>query len=544
MGDKVTFAHYRVLQRANGSHWELGRSAIGVTYKALDTDLQRPVTLRVINSALVADKLNRERFLREARAAAGLRHGNIASIYHLGNDEEQFFYAMEFIEGQTIDSYVGRYGPMPLRAALHVAWQVSKALVAAARQQLVHGDIKPANIMILDDSEEGDWPFIKLLNFGIVRPALAINDFDNATQPGPLATVQSGSPEQTAKGNLEARSDIYSLGCTLWYLLTGEAPSADSPIGDFAPQRPGDELPWACRIWSLFTGEGPVAGSTTNASTQQLGSEPAWEKLEPFPKRVRRLLRRMLRKEGWQRPASVMQLQREIEQCLIDVERHEALAARMALPLNIAREWFMAAPWPGRAAIFGAPLIGVVLALGYYWNSDPLPRSAPAMPTSGVVRPQDSANPNQWLAREMSGWSYLRGWDEPFRSLALAPLLSFAEPVSADPGVIGAKSWAHADSIWEGAAATALASDYPSSVAADEDQKVAVAAGEDNKPAVRKAPIRGKSQVKKTSKRYGYANYAKKQRRVTRRSKAQTFDPLRMVQQARQQIKSAIRRIF
>ena len=84
MGDKVTFGHYGVLQRDNGSLWELGRSAMGVTYKALDTDLQRPVALKVVNSDLVADEGNRDRFLREARAAAGLRHSNIASIYHLG----------------------------------------------------------------------------------------------------------------------------------------------------------------------------------------------------------------------------------------------------------------------------------------------------------------------------------------------------------------------------------------------------------------------------------------------------------------------------
>src|ERR1700752_3297172 len=86
MGDKVTFGPYRVLQRDDGSLWELGSSAVGVTYKALDTDLQRPVALKVINSDLVGDEVNRNRFLREARAAAGLRHSNIASVYHLGKE--------------------------------------------------------------------------------------------------------------------------------------------------------------------------------------------------------------------------------------------------------------------------------------------------------------------------------------------------------------------------------------------------------------------------------------------------------------------------
>ncbi|MGB7793677.1 MAG: protein kinase, partial [Terrimicrobiaceae bacterium] len=118
MHDRVTFGHYRVLQRDDGSPWELGSGAMGVTYKALDTDLQCPVALKVINSDLMADEANRNRFLREARAAAGLRHSNVASIYHLAQDAEQFFYAMEFIDGDTTEANVARFGPMALRPAL------------------------------------------------------------------------------------------------------------------------------------------------------------------------------------------------------------------------------------------------------------------------------------------------------------------------------------------------------------------------------------------------------------------------------------------
>ena len=150
-------------------------------------------------------------------------------------------------------------------------------------------------------------------------------------------------------------------------------------------QRPGSEAPWGCRVWNLLTGEARFTDSPTSAFTQQLGGEPPWEKLKPFPRRIRRLLRRMLRKEFSQRPARVMELQREIEQCLAVVERREALAARIALPLNIGRQWLIGAPWPLRAAIFGASAMGVVLALGYYWNSDPPPQSEPAMETSGIV---------------------------------------------------------------------------------------------------------------------------------------------------------------
>ena len=538
MGNKVTFGHYRVLQRDDGSLWELGSSATGITYKAMDTDLQRPVALKVINSGFVADQVTRDRFLGEARAAAGLRHSNIASIYHLGKDEEQFFCAMEFIEGQTIETYVARYGPMPLRPALHVAWQVCKALAAATRQQLAHRDIKPAKIMIVADSEERDWPFIKLIDFGLPRSMPSPHDSDGSTPPGSFSSVPSRSQEQIEEGNTDARSDLYSLGCTLWYLLTGEAPSTDSLTSDLA-QHPGNEAPWACRVWNLLRGEAPSTGSVTNALTQQPDGEPAWEKVEPLPRRIRGLLRRMLRKEPSQRPTNAIELQREIvalqgeiEQCLADVERREALTARIALPLGIGHQWLNGAPWTRRAVILGASAMGLVLALGYYWNSEPSPRSAPAMQTSDVAPTEDPANLDQWPAKETPGWSYLDGWDEPFRSLALAPLLSFAEPVAADSGIIGAKSWLHAASIWDGAVGgdqgdSSSGKGDRLSAALPSESSSAVVASEDKKAAVRKAPARNKSQVKKTTKRYSYANYAKRsQRRVTSRTRDQAFNPL------------------
>ena len=342
-------------------------------------------------------------------------------------------------------------------------------------------------------------------------------------------------------------------------------------------QHAGNEAPWACRVWNLLRGEAPSTGLITNALTQQPGGESAWEKLEPFPRRIRDLLRRMLLKKPLHPPTNAMELQREIvalqgeiEQCVADVERREALTARIALPLGIGRQWLNGAPWTRRAAILGASAMGLVLALGYYWNNDPPPRSAPAMEPSDVAPAEDPANLDQWPAQETPGWSYLDGWDEPFRSLALAPLLSFAEPVAADPGIIGAKSWLHAASIWDGAVAvqddlssgkgggrlSAASESDPSSavgrsegkeaaVGRSEDKKVTVVAREGKKAAMRKGSTRDKSQVKKTTKRYAYANYVKKpQRRVASRERHQAFNPLRVVQQARYHIKRVIRKIF
>ena len=320
-------------------------------------------------------------------------------------------------------------------------------------------------------------------------------------------------------------------------------------------------------MWNLLRGEAPSIGSVTTALTQQPGGESAWKKLEPFPRRIRDLLRRMLRKEPSQLPTSAFELQREIvalqgeiEQCLADVERREALTARIVLPLGIGRQWLTGSPWTRRAAILGASAMGLVLALGHYWNGDSPPRSAPAMQTSDVAPAEDPANSDQWPAKETLGWSYLDGWDEPFRSLALAPLLSFAEPVAADPGIVGAKSWLHAASIWDGAVAVqddpssgkgegrssaAVASNSSSAVGGSKDKKVAVAASENKKTAVRKGSTRDKSQVKKPTRRYAYANYPKKpQRRVTTTTRDQGFNPLRVVQRARYHIRRVIHRIF
>ncbi len=111
INDSNIFDHYRVGQGSDGAFLELGRGAMGVTYKAEDINLQRPVALKVINAASFADEVNRKRFVSEARSAARLRHPNVASIHHLGRRGKQFFYAMEFIEGETVQAKVERDGP-------------------------------------------------------------------------------------------------------------------------------------------------------------------------------------------------------------------------------------------------------------------------------------------------------------------------------------------------------------------------------------------------------------------------------------------------
>src|SRR5262249_556984 len=148
-----------------GEPIELGRGAMGVTYKALDVNLRCPVALKVINEKYLADELAQLRFLREARAAASLRHSNIASVLHLGRTGSSYFYAMEFVEGETLEHLIKRSGRVEVKLALEITTQVAAGLAAVHKQKLVHRDIKPGNIMV--SFEEGGGPMAKIIDLGL-----------------------------------------------------------------------------------------------------------------------------------------------------------------------------------------------------------------------------------------------------------------------------------------------------------------------------------------------------------------------------------------
>ncbi|HEX8296947.1 MAG TPA: serine/threonine-protein kinase [Chthoniobacteraceae bacterium] len=322
-GPAAKFAHYEVEQREDGSPWELGRGGMGVTYKARDTNLRCPVALKVINPACLTPE-NRSRFVREARSAAQIRHPNVASVFHLGSTADQYFYAMEYIAGETAQAWVQQKGPMRPELALRIVAQAASALAAAARENLVHRDIKPGNLMILPNPDHDQWPLVKLIDFGLVR-----DEFHGLNQTlataGFVGTPQFASPEQAEERELDVRSDIYSLGCSLWFLLTG---------------RP------------------PFNGSLASIFADHLRSEPPWDRLEGIPAPVRRLLKRMLRKDPARRPQTPVELRAEIEQCLALIERREHLMARMRKPLRVSHTWLATRPRARAAIVFaGTPLL-------------------------------------------------------------------------------------------------------------------------------------------------------------------------------------------
>src|SRR5215469_15107346 len=119
------FEHYELVTGEDGKALELGRGAMGITYKALDINLHCPVTLKVISERYLGDESARLRFLREARAAASVRHPNVASVFHLGRTGENYFYAMEFVDGETLEKLIKSAGPLEIKLALEIASQIA-----------------------------------------------------------------------------------------------------------------------------------------------------------------------------------------------------------------------------------------------------------------------------------------------------------------------------------------------------------------------------------------------------------------------------------
>jgi serine/threonine protein kinase len=212
----------------DGRPIELGRGAMGITYKALDVDLQCPVTLKVISERYLRDESARLRFLREARAAAKVRHSNVASVLHLGRTGDGYFYAMEFVQGETLEHFIRRSGRVEVKLALEIVAQVAAGLAAVHEQNLVHRDIKPSNIMVRlkDDGSIT----AKIIDLGLAKSLDESGAQTAISTPGAFAgTPEFASPEQFAGVGVDIRSDLYSLGVTLWVIVTGQTPFRGPP---------------------------------------------------------------------------------------------------------------------------------------------------------------------------------------------------------------------------------------------------------------------------------------------------------------------------
>ena len=305
------YDQYELIIDEAGAPVELGRGAMGVTYKAFDTDLRCEVALKVIHPRFLADESSRARFLSEARAAAQLRHRNVASVFHLGSERGEYFYTMELVEGETIENRVRRKGPIDCATALDITLQITRALIAAGDRKFVHRDVKPSNVILCT---EADGAIVaKLIDFGLVRgitekfaPSSASRAHQLADRPNPsslgsnevarsplrtgfIGTPHFASPEQFAGESTDARSDIYSLGVTLWFMLSGKL---------------------------------PFDGARDEIHREQL-SALRLDQLKGSPRRVVDLIKRMLDLDPAKRPQSPAVLKEQLHKCIgaIDVAK-------------------------------------------------------------------------------------------------------------------------------------------------------------------------------------------------------------------------------
>src|SRR6058998_844285 len=243
----LVFGDFEVARREDGSFWELGRGAFGVTYLAVDNVLRRRVALKVIDvpAAARGSHTMRERFLREARAAAALRHSNVAAIYQFGASPNgsRCFYAMELVEGETLETRVRRDGPLNPKLALEIAIQIARALMAAAAQGLIHRDLKPGNVMLTWGHSDTAELEVKVIDFGLAKAIADAGGELDLTHGEFVGTPNFASPEQFGSGPIDGRSDIYSLGATLWFALTGLTPHSGSTIEEIRDRQTLDHLP-------------------------------------------------------------------------------------------------------------------------------------------------------------------------------------------------------------------------------------------------------------------------------------------------------------
>jgi TolB-like protein len=346
------YAHFEVEMGSDGKPVELGRGAMGITYKASDTTLRRAVALKVISSRLLHNESLKNRFLREARAAASLRHPYVASIYYLGSTEASYFYAMELIEGQTLEAFITQHGPLDVKLALEITAQIASALAAAYQAGLVHRDIKPANIIL---TREGHGQLTaKVIDFGLVKFAAGDIEESTASEPGIfLGTPRYASPEQISCGPIDIRSDLYSVGVTLWQMLTKSA---------------------------------PFMGTPSEVAAQHLQAPLPISKLKYFPQPVVALLTHLLEKDPKDRPQTPEDLLAIVRATQRNLAGHR-VAPTIAPVSATQRKRFL----PGKSYIIGGGA-ALVLAglLGAYFFFRPGVPAAGSGEKSVAVLPFDN----------------------------------------------------------------------------------------------------------------------------------------------------------
>src|SRR5438477_960770 len=316
--------NYSVCLNDDGSARALERNGPVVTYKAIGYDSGRAVAMQLIPLTSI-DEVDRVRFEESARAAQKLDDSNIARVFDVGIEDDHLVFVTEYLEGETAKAWIDAHGPMPADAVLRIGHQVMNALAAAATHSLTHRSIQPANLMILPGAaSDGGWPRVKLVNFGLAGLKVR-SDSGEMHELVPSMPSQFASPEQLENRRVDFRSDIFSLGAAMWFLLTGAAPSA-------------------------------AAESEPRLSASAIA----------VPRFVRNLVSQMLRTNSEERPQDPAAFAEKIHACLQKAERRTAFTRSFGPPPAITtipiREKKRVAP-----ALALAAALAVLASLGAFY---------------------------------------------------------------------------------------------------------------------------------------------------------------------------------
>ncbi|HVT28529.1 MAG TPA: serine/threonine-protein kinase [Lacipirellulaceae bacterium] len=322
----------------------VGGGGMGAVFRAWDTSLHRTVAVKVLSRRQAGDSESERRFETEARSAARLDHPNIARAHYVGEDRGVRYIVFEYIDGTNIRDMVYRSGPMQVGDALNITLQIASALVHSWEREVVHRDIKPSNILI---TQEG---LAKLVDMGLARlESLEQTEHDETATGVTLGTFDYISPEQARNPrDADIRSDIYSLGCTLFFMLTGRPPFPEGTV-----------------LQKLLA--------------HQSDPPPDVRELRPdVPDLLATVLATMLAKKPEERFQTPVELSAALAGC---IEQLGFTPPPVALPTYMgtwtppSNFWRRHAPW----MISGALLLIIVLVLGIVWHRGVSPTPFPKL---------------------------------------------------------------------------------------------------------------------------------------------------------------------
>jgi eukaryotic-like serine/threonine-protein kinase len=357
----------RVLNGRYEVESRLGEGGMATVFGGTDRVLGRKVAVKVLARQYARDRTSVERFRREAQAAAGLNHPNVVSVFDTGSDDGVHYIVMEHVEGRTLADIIRQEGALPPARAAGIAIDVCRALSSAHEKGMVHRDVKPGNVLLTPDGG------VKVADFGIARVASG----EPLTATGSvLGTASYLSPEQATGGQIDARSDIYSLGCVLYEMLTGQTPFAgDTPVS----------------IAYKHVEEQPTAPSLVNRAVPPGMEAVVAKAMAKDPADRYQSTAHMASDIGAAAPAATPAQTEAVPAA----DRTELLpvspdgpASTAPLPETVPREarrrW-----WPLAAAATALAILGVALALTL-GTETPLPTASPTSPPSS---PSPSPSP-------------------------------------------------------------------------------------------------------------------------------------------------------